>query len=113
MEAVMSSRAERLIVWSPRIVGILVALFIGIFAFDAIQEGLLAFLLHLTPMFVLLAVVTLSWRWPWVGAGVFTGLAILYATTSPRLDWILYISGPLVVVGLLFFLSWRFRARRA
>lgn len=109
----MSGQTERLIVWIPRVIGTLVALFIGIFAFDAIQEGLLAFLLHLTPMFVLLAVVALSWRWPWVGAGVFTGLAILYAMTSPRLDWILSISGPLVVVGLLFFVSWRFRARRA
>jgi hypothetical protein len=38
----------------------------------------------------------------------FIGLAIVYAVTMSkgRLDWMLTISGPLLVVGALFLWSW-------
>jgi len=38
----------------------------------------------------------------------FTGLAIVYAMTMSRgrLDWMLLISGPLAIVGVLFLWSW-------
>lgn len=98
----------RALVWAPRILGIAVALFIGVFALDALGEGLRAILLHLVPTFVLLLTVLLAWQRPWVGALVFSALAVVYAATVPeRPDWILVISGPLLAVGLLFLWSWR------
>jgi uncharacterized membrane protein YgaE (UPF0421/DUF939 family) len=98
----------RALVWAPRILGIAVALFIGVFALDALGEGPRAILLHLVPTFVLLLAVFLAWHRPWVGALVFVALAVVYAATVPaRPDWILVISGPLLVVGLLFLWSWR------
>jgi hypothetical protein len=58
-------------------------------------------------MAALLGIVLLSWRWPWVGGAVFTGLALAYAYGARRhLGWIPIVSGPLLVVGILFLWSW-------
>ena len=106
----MTRSAERILLWSPRVLGILVALFIGMFALDAVGEGIGPFLVHLTPTFLMLIVVALSWRWPWVGGAVFIALAVLYSVSVwGRLDWILVIAGPLLVVGGLFVVSWRMK----
>ena len=110
----MAKTPADLLLWSPRIVGISVSLFIGMFALDAFSEGkpffqaLPDFVIHLIPAFVLLAIVGASFRWPWIGAIAFLGLAVLYAVTmsNGRLDWMLTISGPLLVVGALFLWSW-------
>ena len=115
----MTTTSGRLLVWSPRIVGVLVSLFIGMFALDAFSEGkpflqaLPGFLIHLAPALVLLTIVGASFRWPWIGAVAFIGLAVVYALTMSkgRLDWILTISGPLIVVGALFLWSWFERGR--
>ena len=109
----MAKTTANLVLWSPRIVGILVSLFIGMFALDAFSEGkpffqaLPDFLIHLAPAVVLLAIVGASFRWPWIGAVTFVGLAVLYALTMSkgRLDWMLTISGPLLLVGALFLWS--------
>lgn len=115
----MAMTSARLLLWSPRILGILVSLFIGIFALDAFGEGkpffqaLLDFGIHLIPAFVLLALVVASFRWEWIGGVAFIGLAIVYAMTMSRgrLDWMLLISGPLAIVGTLFLWSWLHRGK--
>jgi len=116
----MTSSVRKLLLWSPRILGILVALFLGVFALDAFGEGqgfveaLPAFLIHAAPAFLLLLAVAVAWRWEWVGGVVFIALAALYTvTTLQRVDWILAIAGPLFVVGSLFLVSWRHRELRA
>ena len=104
----MTSSARKLLLWSPRIFGILVSLFLGVFALDALDQGIAAFLLHLAPTLLLLAVVAASWRWEWVGGAVFIILAVLYSVPAwSRGVSLLAISGPLLVVGLLFLWSWR------
>ncbi len=98
----MNGFAGGLLLWSPRILGILVAFYIGLFAFDSVADGALALLIHLIPALVLLSVVALAWRRQWVGAAFFLVLALLYAGSSlNRMDWILAISGPLALVGPL------------
>jgi hypothetical protein len=111
MKAAMS---DKLLLWSPRILGILTCLFIGLFALDAfgpgkgLMQALLDFAVHLIPSLVLLVVVALSWRWPWVGGVVFTAGAAAYAyLAAGHPSWIAIISGPLLTVGVLFFWSWR------
>ena len=44
----------------------------------------------------------------WIGAIAFIGLSVLYALTvsNGRLDWMLTISGPLLLVGALFSWNW-------
>lgn len=114
----MATRSDALLLWSPRVLGILVCLFLSVFALDAYGGGKTFFqatpdfLIHIAPMVVLLGVVAISWRWEWVGGLVFTGLALAYAYMA-RLHpaWILGISGPLLLVGILFFLSWTLHLR--
>ncbi len=107
--------SRTLLLWSPRVLGILVCLFLSVFALDAFSErkGLVQalgdFAIHLVPALVLLAVVAVSWRWEWVGGIVFTGAALAYAYVARgHPAWILVISGPLLIVGILFWLSWRY-----
>jgi hypothetical protein len=105
---VMTTSAPKLLLWSPRILGILVAVFHGVFALDAVGEGSSALLLHLAPALLLLLVVALSWRWEWVGGAAFITLAVLYGVSAwAHKEWLPVISGPLLVVGLLFLWSWR------
>ena len=102
------------LVWAPRVLGILTALFLGLFALDAFKPGvpvlqsLPDFIIHLAPALVLLLVVAVSWHRAWLGGVMFLALAAVYAVmAAPRFDWILAIAGPLVFVGVLFLWSWR------
>jgi len=114
----METTSARLLLWIPRMLGVLVSVFIGMFALDAFSGGpfwqaLPDFMIHLVPAFILLALVWAFFRRPWIGAVAFTSLAILYALTMSRgrLDWMLTISGPLLLVGALFSWSWLQRGR--
>jgi hypothetical protein len=111
----MTRTSARALLWSPRILGILMSLFLSLFALDAFSEGqpfsesLSAFAIHLLPALVLLAIVAMSWRWEWIGGITFIGLAAAYAAIARgRVDWILVISAPLLVIGSCFFWSWRY-----
>jgi hypothetical protein len=115
----MTARSVRLWLWIPRILGIVVSLFIGMFALDAFARGepmgqvLGEFVMHLIPAFILLAAVAASFRRAWIGGVTFTALAVIYAVTVPnwRVDWLLAISGPLMLVGVLFLWSWFHRSQ--
>lgn len=106
---------QTLLFWIPRAAGIGVAGFFALFALDAFNgqslvSALPEFAIHLIPSLLVLIVVAVAWRFEWIGAIAFVGLAALYAATARgRLDWIVIVSGPLVVVGLLFLASWRHR----
>jgi hypothetical protein len=96
----------------------MLCLFLSLFALDAFSGGksfaqaLPDFVIHLTPMFVLLLVVALSWRREWVGALVFIGLAAAYSYVARRNPlWVLGIGVPLLLVGVLYLLSWTHRRR--
>ena len=115
----MTTTSVGWLLWVPRVLGILAGLFLGLFALDAFSEGkplvqtLPDFIIHLAPAAVLFAVVALAWRRAWIGAAAFLGLALAYAASNlSRPDWILTISGPLVIVGALFLWSWRQHAHR-
>lgn len=115
----MRTPIQRLLYWSPRILGIAFAMFISLFALDvfdgqhAFWPTLVALLMHLIPTALILAVLAVSWRWEWVGGLVFTALGVLYlATAWGRFHWSAYavISGPLFLLGGLFLANWLKRA---
>lgn len=116
----MSNGTKRLMFWSPRILGILFAVFISLFALDVFGAGLSlwdsirAFLIHLVPVYVVVLVLLLAWRWEWVGAVAFAALATFYVVWAwGELHWTAYaaISGPLFLLAILFLLGWIYRAR--
>jgi hypothetical protein len=102
--------------WIPRGLAILFAGFIGMFALDAFSEGhgfwstMLAFAIHLVPMLILVCVIVVSWRREWIGAVVYSALAVAYwLNFSARPIWILSISGPLLLLAVLYLLGWYYR----
>jgi hypothetical protein len=89
---------------APHVLGFLVCLFLALFALDS--TGVVDALMHLTPVALLLAILAAGWRWPWLGAAGFLGVAVAYAIAAwQHPSWVAVISGPLAVVGVLFVLS--------
>jgi glucose-6-phosphate-specific signal transduction histidine kinase len=118
----MKPSAGMLLLWAPRVLCILYAVFISLFALDAFSpnrrlwENLLALAMHLIPTAIILIVLALAWRWAWVGGILYGALGILYIITARgRFPWLTYlmISGPLFLTGALFFVSWIYREELA
>lgn len=113
----MNTAVRRTLFWTPRTLCILFALFLGLFALDVFGEGygfwqtVLSLLIHLIPVCLVAAVLAVAWRWEWVGAALFTLLAVAYAVSvyPAPWDWYALISGPLLLVGALFLVNWRYR----
>ena len=112
----MKQSVKRLLIWTPRILCILYAVFVSLFARDVFGQGsgfvqtALALLIHLVPTGVIITVLVVSWRREWLAAVVFIVAGVLYLfSTLQHPDWVLVISGPLWLIGILFFVSWLYR----
>jgi len=110
---------RRILLWTPRVLSLLFALFVGLFALDVFGEGYgfwkttLALLIHLLPVFALLIGLAIAWRWAWVGALIFLGFSAWYlATFWGRFPLSVYLimAGVPFVVGLLWLVDWFYRA---
>jgi Flp pilus assembly protein protease CpaA len=106
----MTDTSTQVLFWAPRILSLALCLFFGLFPPGA---ALLDFAIHLIPAAIVLVLTLLSWRREWIGGIAFIGLAALYAAVNwkGRLDWTLVVSGPLLIVGLLFFWRWASRSQ--
>ncbi|MCE7980027.1 MAG: hypothetical protein DYG89_02445 [Caldilinea sp. CFX5] len=114
----MTRSVKQTLVWTPRVLGILFALFLSLFALDVFGTGagfwatLLALVIHLLPVGVLVIGLIFAWRWEWVGAALFLGFGIWYlATAWGRFPIAVYwvIAGPAFLVGILFLIDWLYR----
>lgn len=106
----MDKPVRRLLYWTPRVICILFAAFISLFAADVFSESrgigqiVLALLMHLIPTFVMVAVLIVTWRREWIGGILFIDLGALYVVcawnkpfaSSPVL---LAMAGPPVLIG--------------
>jgi thiol:disulfide interchange protein len=105
----------RFLYWAPRILGLAFAAFLCLFTFDVFGTGepwwkqALAFLIHLTPVFLVLVLLALAWRWEWVGVGTFAALGAYYVLFMGRNQhW----SAKVAIGGPLFLLATLFLAQR-
>jgi hypothetical protein len=105
--------------WAPRGLAIVFALFLSLFALDVFNEHrgvlqtIVALLIHLTPVWIVLAALAVAWRLEAVGGMLFLGLAVWYivSTINRPISWSLLIAGPAIIIGALFLLSSWFRGR--
>ena len=114
----------KVIYWTARILGILAILFVSLFALDSFSpertfwQNTFAFLMHLSPSFVLLTSLIIAWKWEKVGGTILTiiGLAFsifIFVFNYKRnhfpimtcLLQALVIAIPFVLAGILFILS--------
>ncbi len=86
----MRKATKQLVFWCPRVLTILFALFLSLFALDVFGEGysfwqtLIGLVMHLIPTLIILVVLAVSWRWEWVGTVLFAALGLLYAYLALR-----------------------------
>jgi hypothetical protein len=106
---------ERVLFWAPRLLGLLFAVFVSIFALDAFGEDrplgqmLFTFVTHLVPAAVVAGVVLVAWRWSLIGFFGFSALAAFYMINAwGRFATPVYavMAGPMVLTSVLFLLDW-------
>ncbi len=116
----MNTNTKQVLFWAPRGLCILFAMFLSLFALDVFSEGygfweaILALLIHLVPVYIVVIALGIAWRWEWIGAILFIALALFYPVWSEgRFYWSAYlvISGPLVLLSVLFLFNWIYRAQ--
>jgi hypothetical protein len=110
----------KLIRWFARILTLLFAAFLCIFAGDVFEEKysfwmtIFALFMHLIPAIAILVILWISWRYEWVG-GVFYpllgGIYVWWAWDRFPVSVYFLIAGPLFLLGGLYFISWHFRRK--
>jgi hypothetical protein len=108
------------VIWAPRIIGLGLAGFLGIFALDSLSgpQGILgtaiAVIMGLLPALIVLGAVIVGWKHAAAACGLFVVLTAVYTLSAlSHPDWIALISGPLALEAILFFVSWRFQSTAA
>ena len=117
--------------WTPRIMCILAILFISIFALDAFQADLTvwqqigAFLMHLIPTFILIALLLVAWKWELIGGIIFIVIGLGFSplvfihnygmngSVWMSLGIIMSITIPFALVGVLFIISYSLKKKLA
>jgi hypothetical protein len=120
----LDRRLARWVYWAPRLAGIVIILFISLFALDVFQPGiplgelLLGFLMHLLPSIGLAAILALAWKWEWIGFWFFLLAALFFLRAFLSEAWMgvgnmILFSGPLLLIALLFGANWRWKGQMA
>ena len=120
----MSIFSQKTLFWMPRVLAIVFIVFLSLFASDVFNEHLGfwatsgALTIHLTPVFLLIGILVVAWRWEWIGAVFYFAAGLLYViwgvfmahpimlTTATRLSWISAIAGPAFLIAGLFLAGW-------
>lgn len=109
-------KKQKLFLWLPRGLAIALILFLWLFALDVFSEGysfgqlLLALLMHSVPNLILLVALLIAWHKRLTGSIIFAILGLIsiwFFKTYENIFVFLIISGLPLVIGGLFFLSWR------
>jgi hypothetical protein len=113
----------KIVHWIPRILCILAILFISMFALDSFASHLTIgqqigrFLIHLTPTYILVALLFIAWKWELIGGIVFVLLGIGFSPAVYNINFhrnhsamlslgiVLMVTFPFILMGGLFVLS--------
>lgn len=117
--SILNKLAKKAIFWTPRILCIVFALFVSLFALDVFVEGFnsaettIALLMHMIPTAIIVIALISFWRWEWIRAFLFIVLSVFYPIwTRGKFPWITYavMSGPIFIAGVLFHMNWVYKA---
>ena len=106
---------SRVLVWTPRILVILFAAFISLFALDEFREKrpffkkILGLFIHLIPTFFIILSVIIAWRFKLIGGVLFAIVGIvftLFFKTYTNIGRFAMLSLPLFLTGALFIISY-------
>ncbi len=122
----MTKPIRQWLYWTPRILSLLLLVFLATFSLDVIEPGRSAgeiavgLLMHNIPVFVLAGVLAVSWKRELVGGAVFTVIGLLFLARAvvtlamngygQWLDALLGsvpLAAPALLIGVLFLVNWR------
>ena len=104
---------NRFFYWAPRILSILFAVFISLFALDVFGEGypfweaILALVMHLIPTYIVIIATLIAWKREIIGGIMFITLGLFYLfMTMGKVHFSahLFIAAPLILIGGMFIL---------
>ncbi len=109
----MNTPASRSLHWAPRILALLLAGFISLFALDVFAEGysfwetIVGLTMHLIPTFALLIALAIAWRRERAGGLAFIALGALSLIVFRPSGWLatLLLAGLPALIGVLFLFS--------
>jgi len=116
----MDTKINPIIYWAPRILGIMLVLFLALFSLDVFDMAasptdlVVGLLMHNIPTFLLILLLVVSWRRAWPAGIVLPILGLAYSLSNLGEHWSVHvaITLPLVLVGLLFLLSWEVQKKQ-
>lgn len=109
----MNFRSCKILYWIPRILSLLFAFFIGLFALDVLNENfstgktIVAFSIHLIPTYIVLLFTIIAWKREGIGSMLFTIIGLAYIFNFKDQPFLTYaiISGPLFLIAILFLVN--------
>ena len=111
--------SRKILLWAPRLLLIVFALFLVIFSFDVFEEGKgameigIAFVAHNIPSLILGLVVFAAWRREWIGVLSCLVLTVAYIVWFwGRFPLAVYfiMTGPPFIVAALYAVNWQLRS---
>jgi len=116
----LSGRLAKIVYYLPRISGIIIAIFISLFALDVfdldgtIWQKIVGFIIHAAPAIIFGLVMFFAWKRPVIGVVVFGLGAIFFLRfvfmgTDFDFSNFLIFSCPLGIISYLFFLNWKWK----
>jgi len=119
----METKINKFVYWTPRILSIIFLCFLALFSLDVIAPELsfwqiiVGLLMHNIPVFILLIILLISWKYEIVGGIIFILAGTLYIARMLTvmlmnqfewygLFWTLPIAGPAFLIGILFIINW-------
>jgi prepilin signal peptidase PulO-like enzyme (type II secretory pathway) len=113
-------KVTKFVYWTPRILSIIFLCFLALFSLDIFDMQLgfwgtvLGLFMHNIPVFILLAVLLISWKHEIVGGIAFILAGIAYIVSllfrGPfelyKIAWAIQISGVAFLIGILFLINW-------
>ncbi len=117
-------KVSKFVYWTPRILSMAFIVFLSLFSLDILGNGynfwqtIGGLFMHNIPSLILICVLIISWRYEIVGGIVFIFVGAFYfflilihiLRSSPnelyQLFWTLLISGPAILIGVLFLINW-------
>lgn len=113
-------RLSRFLYYTPRIAGLLMIVFVSLFALDVFSMGgnfwrqLLAFVIHAAPAILLSIVMIFAWRKPVIGfiifgiAAIFFLRFVLFGQDFGAGNFMMFVA-PLALISGLFWINWKWQ----